>query len=92
MSAECSAPRKKINWAEVTCSICNEKGHGRKRCPQAEGEQGADGANAGFDTGAAATTANGGWGPVATGSAQAPWETDTADNAYAAPAPAEGSW
>lgn len=62
-SRDCTAPK---DWSRVTCSICNEKGHGAKRCPQA-GEapsvvENAGSGDAGFDAGnTAAMSGNNEW-------------------------------
>lgn len=74
-------PHKKINWAEVTCSNCQKKGHGRARCPEAASN--ATAGDAGMDkvNGGAATT--GGWeAPANAGSAPAEWETAQPNDAF----------
>jgi hypothetical protein len=84
-------PRKKINWAEVTCSICQKKGHGRKRCPEAVSTEanggGMGNANGGFGSGSGEWEA-----PVNTGSAHSEWENTQAGDAYGAGAACGGGW
>ena len=73
-------PRKKVNWAEVTCSQCKKKGHGRARCPDAPStEANGDG---GMNN-AAASAPGGGWdAPAASGSAQSEWENMQRNDAF----------
>ena len=81
-------PRQKVDWAKVVCSNCHKNGHGRARCPEAEGAGDAGKDNGGADAGGGA-----GWGaPAATGSAPAEWETAQPADAFGGGGGAGGGW
>jgi hypothetical protein len=83
-------PRKKINWAEVTCSKCQQKGHGRARCPEADPKEKEGAGESGFDT-VDGGDANGDWNPPAdAGSGHAEWEIAQPNNASTGFA--DGGW
>ncbi|KAK5192526.1 hypothetical protein LTR99_009720 [Exophiala xenobiotica] len=93
IAKDCPQPRKaRTDWSEVVCSVCDQKGHGRARCPQAKNgdpgfEHGKETANA--DSGAAV---GGGWEDNTTGgSAQADWEQGPA-SVPAATTVSTGGW
>ncbi|KAJ9499550.1 hypothetical protein H2202_005133 [Exophiala xenobiotica] len=93
IAKDCPQPRKaRTDWSEVVCSVCDQKGHGRARCPEAKKgdpgfEHGKETANA--DSGAAV---GGGWEDNTTGgSAQADWEQGPA-SVPAATTVSTGGW
>ncbi|KAK4945981.1 hypothetical protein LTR10_014783 [Elasticomyces elasticus] len=81
-----AGPRPRTDWSKVTCSVCQQIGHGRARCPNAEkGDPGyVDNENAAPN--GEADVGGGAWATNNT-SSSAPADWDQDGNNFAAPAP-----
>ncbi|EXJ95745.1 hypothetical protein A1O1_00869 [Capronia coronata CBS 617.96] len=83
-----AGPRPRKDYSQVVCSLCEQKGHGRARCPKAVPGAGENGAVKAVDE---APIGNGWAGTQNTGTAQAEWEEGAAST-VAAPAPNAPAW